>query len=150
MKQQDKALDYFRNKFNCSQAVFTVFGMDYGLTEDDCLRISCAFGGGMGRQQLTCGAVTGALMALGLKYGKALNDPEEKKQETYSKTQEFFRRFTELNGSVNCKVLLEGLDMNNPDDHSMIMERKLFDKKCEKYVADAVDITENLIRNKPI
>jgi len=144
MKKQEKALEYFRKKFNCSQAVFTVFGTDYGLSEDDCLRIGCAFGGGMGRQQHTCGAVTGALLALGLKYGKALNDPDEMKQETYSKTQEFFKRFAELNLSVNCKVLLEGLDMNDPDDHKMIMERKLFDIKCEKYVVDAVEIVKTI------
>jgi C_GCAxxG_C_C family probable redox protein len=144
MEKQDKALDYFRNKFNCSQAVFTVFGTEYGLSEDDSLRIGCSFGGGMGRQQYTCGAVTGALMALGLKYGKALNDSEEKKQETYSKTREFFRRFTELDGSVNCKVLLEGLDMNDPEDHKIIMERKLFDINCEKYVVDAVNIVETI------
>ena len=144
MKRQESALEYFRNKFNCSQAVFTVFGKDYGLSEDDCLKISCAFGGGMGRQQHTCGAVTGALLALGMKYGKALNDPEEKKMLTYSKTQEFFRRFYELNGSVNCKVLLDGLNMNDPEDHKIIMERKLFDIKCEKYVVDAVEIVGTL------
>ncbi|MBK9389710.1 MAG: C_GCAxxG_C_C family protein [Bacteroidetes bacterium] len=145
MGKPEKAVDYFRNKFNCSQSVFTVFGTEQGMSEDDSLKVSCAFGGGMGRQQHTCGAVTGALMALGLKYGKALNDPEEKKQQTYALTREFFQKFTELNGSVNCKVLLDGLDMNDPDDHKTIMDRKLFDIKCEKYVADAVTITEKLM-----
>ena len=144
MKRSENAIDYFRNKFNCSQAVFTVFGKDYGLSENDCLKVSCAFGGGMGRQQHTCGAVTGALMAIGIKYGKAMNDPEEKKKETYLKTREFFERFTELNGSVNCKDLLDGLDMNAPNDHKEIMERKLFDIRCEKYVADAVEIIETI------
>ena len=144
VKRSEKAVDYFRRSFNCSQAVFTVFGNEYGLSENDCLKLSCAFGGGMGRQQLTCGAVTGALMAIGMKYGKALNDPEEKKKETYSKTREFFERFTELNGSVNCKVLLDGLDMNEPADHKEIMERKLFDISCERYVADAVKIVEKI------
>lgn len=144
MEKREEALDYFRNRFNCSQAVFTVYGKSYGLSEDCCLKISCAFGGGMGRQQHICGAVTGAIMALGLKYGKALNDPEENKQQTYAQTREFFKRFTELNGSVNCKVLLEGLDMNDPDDHQKILERKLFDIKCEKYVSDAVGIVETI------
>jgi C_GCAxxG_C_C family probable redox protein len=144
MKKSEKAVDYFRNRFNCSQGVFTVFGKDHGLSEDNCLKVSCAFGGGMGRQQHTCGAVTGALMAIGIKYGKAMNDPEEKKKETYLKTRDFFERFTELNGSVNCKDLLDGLDMNDPDDHKEIMERKLFDIKCEKYVADAVEIIETI------
>jgi hypothetical protein len=57
MKKADKAIEYFRNKYNCSQAVFTVFGTDYGLPENECLKVACAFGGGMGRQQLTCGTV---------------------------------------------------------------------------------------------
>jgi len=145
MKKSEKALDYFRNKFNCSQSVFTVFGKDYGLSEDDCLKVSCAFGGGMGRQQHTCGAVTGALMAIGLKYGKALNDSEEKKKDTYEKAREFFEKFADVNGSINCLELLNCLNMNDPVDHKKIMDLKLFDIKCEKYVSDAVTITEELL-----
>ncbi len=87
--KKQQASSYFQNSFNCSQSVFTVFGTDYGLSEDTCLKVSCAFGGGMGRQQLVCGAVTGALMALGMKYGKALHDDESKKKQTYDKTVEF-------------------------------------------------------------
>lgn len=146
MNRSEKAVDYFRNKFNCSQSVFTVFGKVYGLDENDCLKISCAFGGGMGRQQYTCGAVTGALMVIGLKYGKALNDSEEKKQVTYAKTREFFEKFTEMNGSINCLELLNGLNMNDPEDHKKIMDLKLFDIKCEKYVSDAVRIVEEITK----
>lgn len=146
MSKQDKALKYFRNKFNCSQSVLTVFGKDFGISKKDCLKIACAFGGGMGRQQHTCGAVTGALMVLGLKYGKTLYDPEEKKEFTYAKTREFFKEFEKLNGSTLCKDLLNGLDMNDPEDHKKIMEQKLFDIQCEKYVADAVKIIERIER----
>jgi C_GCAxxG_C_C family probable redox protein len=146
MKKSEKAIEYFRNSFNCSQSVLTPFAADYGLSENDSLKISCAFGGGMGRQQYTCGAVTGALMVLGLKYGKALNDPEEKKQHTYAKTRELFAEFIKLNGSVNCRELLDGLDLTDPEDHKKIIERKLFDIKCEKCVADAVAITQILLK----
>ena len=144
MKRSDKALEYFRNKFNCSQSVFTVFGTDYGLSENDCLKISCAFGGGMGRQQITCGALTGALMAIGLKYGKAIGDPEEKKQLTYEKTRDFFKEFITQHGSTSCRELLEGHDMNDPDDHKKIIDQGLFEKLCEKYVADAVAMAERI------
>lgn len=146
MKKEEKAVEYFRNKFNCSQSVLTVFGTESGISENNCLKISCAFGGGMGRQQHTCGAVTGALMALGLEYGKGLNDPEEKKQLTYSKTRDFFREFIKIHGSVNCLELLDGLDMNDPEDHKKIMELRLFDINCEKYVADAVKIIEKILK----
>lgn len=109
------------------------------------MKIACAFGGGMGCQQYTCGAVTGALIVLGLKHGKGLNDPEERKKFTYSITKEFFNEFILLKGSTNCRKLLEGLDINNPDDLKVINERRLFDKNCEKYVSDAVMILKKIL-----
>jgi C_GCAxxG_C_C family probable redox protein len=144
MNKQEIALNYFNNKFNCSQAVFTSFGIDLGLSEDECLKISCAFGGGMGRQQFTCGAVTGALMVLGLKYGKAFKDEDSKKTETYAKTVEFLKEFEKLNGSTTCKVLLQNLDMNNENDLAKINELNLFKVNCEKYVTDAVMLLEKI------
>jgi C_GCAxxG_C_C family probable redox protein len=150
MKKKEKAIEYFRNKFNCSQAVFTVFGTEEGLSEDICLKAGCGFGGGIGRQQLTCGALTGAVMALGMKYGKAMNDPEEKKAETYARTRELFEEFKRLNGSAVCRELLKGFDMNDPDDHKRITNLRLFEILCEKYVADAVQITEKIIRNQEV
>jgi C_GCAxxG_C_C family probable redox protein len=145
VKKTDKAIDYFRNSFNCSQSVFTVFGKDYGLSENDCLKIGCAFGAGMGRQQLTCGAVTGALLALGLKYGKAYGDSEDKKRETYMKTREFFTEFIRINGSSSCRELLNGLDINDADDYQKIIDQNLFVTHCEKYVTDAVEIAGEMI-----
>jgi C_GCAxxG_C_C family probable redox protein len=144
MNRSDKALEYFRNKFNCSQSVFTVFGTENGLSENDCLKISCAFGAGMGRQQLTCGAVTGALMALGLKYGKAMGDNDEKKQYTYEKTREFFTEFVKSHGTSSCMELLRGLDINDPDDHQKIIDQGLFETLCEQYVTDSVSIVEKI------
>lgn len=146
MTKVDKAKEYFRNKFNCSQAVFTVFGTDFGLSENDCLKIGCAFGAGMGRQQFTCGAVTGALMAIGLRYGKALGDSENKKQETYLKTREFFAEFNKIYGSTICRELLNGLDINDHEDYKKITDQGLFEILCEKYVGDAVRIVEKIIK----
>ena len=74
MTRQEAATLYFADTFNCSQSVFTFFGKEQGLTEDQCLKIGFAFGGGMRLQQYTCGALTGALMAIGLHFGRGLND----------------------------------------------------------------------------
>ena len=145
MNKEEKASEYFKNKFNCAQSVLTAFGNDYGISEDNCLKIACAFGAGMGRQQFTCGAVTGALMVLGLRYGKALSDSEDKKLETYGKTKIFFEEFKKENGTLNCKELLNGFVIENPDDYKKIMEQKLFETSCNKYVRDAVRIVEKLI-----
>jgi hypothetical protein len=86
-------------------------------------------------------------MALGLKFGKAKNDGDEKKQLTYDKTVELFETFTKLNGSTNCRSLLNDLDMRNEQELSLINEQNLFHVNCRKYVADAVRITEQIINN---
>jgi len=145
MTKQEDATIYFADTFNCSQAVFTSFGKEMGLTEDQCLKIGSAFGAGMARRQYTCGAVAGSLMALGLYFGRGLGDDISKKEFTYSKTEEFFKEFEKRNGSVICKDLLQGLDMNNPKDRKRIEELGLFQTSCVKYVRDAVEIVEKLI-----
>ena len=144
MTKSENAALYFSDTFNCSQAVLTSFGQDYGLSEDQCLKIGCAFGGGMARQQMTCGAVTGALMALGLEYGRAADDPYSKTGEAYDKTKELFEEFKKRNGSINCKELLLGLDMNDPEDQKEIERLGLFRTDCMKYVKDAVEIVERI------
>lgn len=147
MDRSEKALSYFDNKFNCSQSVLTVFAEELGMAEDESLRIACAFGGGIGRQQHTCGAVTGAAMVLGLRFGKGKNDSDDKKLLTYDKTVELFEEFTRLNGSSNCLSLLNDLDMKDEKDYNAIIEQNLFHTNCRKYVADAVKITEQIIQN---
>jgi len=148
MTKSEKALEYFNNNYNCSQSVLAVFGPELGLSENDCLKVSCAFGGGMARQQKTCGAVTGALMVLGLKYGKALNEDDSKKLKTYAKTLEFIKAFEEENTSTVCKELLNGLDMNTEEGSKKIKELNLFKIKCDRYIENAVKIVEKMITDK--
>lgn len=142
--KSENAIHYFSNGFNCSQAVLVSFGQDYGLSEDNCLRLACAFGGGIAKRQMTCGAVTGALMVLGLKFGRARNADISKKTETYEKVNDFIKEFIKRNGSVNCRELLGGLDMNNPEDQKVIEKLELFQTVCVKYVRDAVEITQGM------
>jgi C_GCAxxG_C_C family probable redox protein len=145
MDKTEAALQYFKTGFNCAQSVLTPFGGQFGLAEDHCLKMSCAFGAGMGRQQYTCGAVTGALMVLGLHFGKGKMDDNAKKIHTYEKSVEFMNAFTEKHGSINCLELLEGLHMSNPEESKKIDARELYRVRCTRYVSDAVQITEKLI-----
>jgi C_GCAxxG_C_C family probable redox protein len=107
--------------------------------------MACAFGAGMGRQQYTCGAVTGALMVLGLHFGKGKMDDNAKKIHTYEKSVEFMKAFTEKHGSVNCLELLDGLHMAIPEESKEIDGRELYRVRCTRYVSDAVQITEKLL-----
>ena len=73
----DRAGSGFEEGFNCSQAVFSAWAEELGLDRETALRVATAFGGGMGHRGDTCGAVTGAFMAIGLKHGRLRADDEE-------------------------------------------------------------------------
>jgi C_GCAxxG_C_C family probable redox protein len=145
MTKPEKSIEYFEQGFNCSQSVLTAFSKDIDIPEDDLLKISCAFGGGMGRRQLTCGAVSGALMVLGIHFGRGREDDISKKIDTYEKAAEFMKAFEARNGSVNCKDLLQGLSMHDPQEMKKINELNLFKTSCYKYAKDAVEIVEGMI-----
>jgi C_GCAxxG_C_C family probable redox protein len=145
MTKPEKAIGYFEQGFNCSQSVLTAFCRELNIPEDDLLRISCAFGGGMGRRQLTCGAVSGALMVLGLHFGRGREDDISLKTITYEKAAEFMKEFETRNGTLNCKELLRGLNMHDPEEMKKIEEMNLFRTSCYQYARDAVEIAEKII-----
>ncbi len=135
MNQGDKAVEYFCNGNNCAQSVLAACNRNPEVSEAACLRIASAFGAGIARRQLTCGAVTGALMAIGLQYDKA---------ELLSKSKILIHQFIEINGSINCKTLLKEFDINDPDDYKIMVDEKMFDTYCQKYVRDAANLLEKL------
>ena len=73
MNNVERTVDLFASGLNCSQAILTVLGEPYGLDSEMAARLGRPLGGGMGRLSLTCGAVTAAVLVLGL----AKDDPDE-------------------------------------------------------------------------
>ena len=141
MKKSDIAVDIFNNGFNCAQAVLSACCEKFGLDKTAALKISCGFGGGMGRLQETCGAVTGAYMLIGLKYGQLLKDDKAAKEKTYALVREFAKRFEERNGTTNCRELL-GFDLMTCDMQVMMPKIKQI---CSKMVQDAAEIVEDML-----
>jgi C_GCAxxG_C_C family probable redox protein len=142
----NKALANFNegSGFNCAQSVIEVFGPDLGLNSDLSLKVAGVFGGGIGKSGETCGAVTGALMVLGLVYGVTDMDDRDAMQDATSMAKKFMDQFSSAHGSVKCKELL-GLDISTDEGLEQIKERKLAVKLCSGYISDAVRILENLL-----
>jgi len=92
---------------------------------------------------LTCGAVTGALMVLGLQHGMDLLELPEAKEETYSRTQRFMEAFKARNVSITCQDLL-GCDISRPEGMARAKEKGLFTTVCPRVVRDAVEILESM------
>jgi C_GCAxxG_C_C family probable redox protein len=108
------------------------------------LKIAQGFGGGMGRMAQTCGAVTGAYMVLGLKYGNAETHDKETKEKVYELIREFSRRFENRNSSIVCRELL-GCDISKPEGVMAAKENGLFTSICPKMVREAVEILDEMI-----
>ena len=96
MTHKEKAMKIFYEKFNCSQAVLGAYADDYGLTVDQAMKVAACFSGGV-RKGEVCGAVSGAIMVIGLKYG----DGPDYKATAYPKAAEFMERFKEKNASLD-------------------------------------------------
>jgi C_GCAxxG_C_C family probable redox protein len=144
MNKTDKALSCFQEGFNCSQSVFSTYAVDMGLDRDIALKVAQAFGGGMAQMGETCGAVTGAFMVIGLKYGKVRIDDDEAKRRTYALVKEFTGKFKARNGTIICRELL-GCDIGTPEGNRVAKDKQLFSTVCPGFVKDAVDILEDIL-----
>ncbi len=145
MKKKEEASAVFKEGANCAQSVFSVFADDLGLTRESALRIASVFGGGMCSMGGTCGAVTGAFMALGLRHGvSTAEQPGHDEGRAHGSAQEFAKRFTRRNHSLQCRVLL-GCDIGTPEGMKEIQAKHLFATRCVKFVEDAAEIAEEMM-----
>lgn len=139
MTHVEKAVAIFNEKFNCAQAVLGAYAEDFGMSEEEALRVAICFSGGM-RNAEVCGAVSGALMVIGLKYGQV----DDGKTVSYGKAVEFMDKFKKENGSYICKEIL-GYDISTADGMKNASEKNLFNDICPKMVESAVKILEEII-----
>ena len=144
MNKSDQAVECFQQTFSCSQAVFSAYAPDFGIDMETALKIAGAFGGGMARMGETCGAVTGAFMVIGLKFGKTRAEDEPAKEKTYQIVGEFVEKFKSRNGSIVCRELT-GCDMSSPEGLQAFKENNILKTHCTKFVRYASEIVEKLI-----
>ncbi len=143
MNCTERAVRYFEEGFNCSQAVCTAFAEELGIDRDTAMRFSAGFGGGMGRMGKTCGVVTGAYMALGLKYGFTQASPEAKAA-MYAQIRDFSERFSAGHQGLECRELL-GYDISIHEEHVQAQQAGLFKTVCPQLVRDASEILEEML-----
>jgi len=145
MTRSAQALVMFQTGFMCSQSVFAAFAQDAGLSREKALMIASGFGAGMGRMSLTCGAVTGAFMVLGLKEGYSCDDSKESREKIYRLVREFADTFRTMHGSIECRELL-GFDISTPEGYQGAADSGIFRTLCPLLVQSAVEITEKMLR----
>ncbi|OGI05801.1 MAG: hypothetical protein A2Y40_01500 [Candidatus Margulisbacteria bacterium GWF2_35_9] len=144
-KFETTAANYYMNGFNCAQAVLVAYKEELSIPEKELLKISCGFGAGMGRLQNTCGAVSGAYMVIGLKFGKDSKEDNDAREKTYGLVREFDLEFKRKHISSNCKELLN-CDLLSEDGQKYFKENNLSETICRKCVVDSVSILNKLLK----
>ena len=148
MNKVELAKSYFKEGYNCCQAVVLAFKDEMGLDEHAALAIASSFGGGVGRLREVCGAVSGMCLVAGMLYG--YTDPKAKaeKADHYKLIQQMAADFTARNGSIICRVLT-GIEKDNhiPTERTAEFYKK---RPCAELVGDAAAILEKVIADKKV
>jgi C_GCAxxG_C_C family probable redox protein len=139
-----RAVSLFEAGFNCAEAIAAAFAERYGLPEEAALRAACAFGAGVSRTGGTCGAVTGALMVIGLASGRTVVEDTAAKERTYAAGARFCARFQAANGALGCAELL-GIHISTPEGREAAEELGLFRTRCPALVRSAATILAEMI-----
>jgi C_GCAxxG_C_C family probable redox protein len=147
MGQEAKVIDaiaqagqYFSGGFNCTQSVLQALQSYYRLQDQQLWRTATGLGAGMGRQGLTCGAVTGACLAMGLvtSQTKQTQGVLGLKEETYARVSELIRRFEAQFGTTSCRVMT-GCDLRTPQGQADFKTNQISDRVCYPAVRLAVE-----------
>ena len=147
MDKKQIAMDAMSKKFNCAQSVFVALSDEVGVSRETALKMAACFGGGMKCGEV-CGAVTGALMALGMKYGSCQENDLAGKQFEGQKGLEFIKKFKEKHGTILCRELLK-YHADKPEEMKAAIQ-KGHSAVCSKAVCDAVEIAEDMLTAIPI
>lgn len=140
----ETACALFEQGFTCGQSVLAAFADRFGLDRQAALRVGCAFGGGVARTGGTCGAVNGALMAIGLAHGRTTIEDVAAREKTYDATRAFLAEFRGAHGSDVCRELL-GVNIGTPEGHAAAMKAGLFKSRCPVLVRSAARIISGLV-----
>lgn len=146
MTRKERAMKNFTDGYNCAQSVVLAFSDLLELDEGTLSRLSCSFGGGMGRLREVCGSVSGMFMAAGLLYGYDGPETGKVKAEHYARIQELAHRFEEKNGSIICRELL-GLNVKHDASTPSARTAEYYRKRpCKELIGMAAEILDDFIR----
>jgi C_GCAxxG_C_C family probable redox protein len=135
----EKAVKYFDSGYNCAQSVLlTLYEHLTPEGKNELVpKIAAGFGGGIGRCGSVCGALTGSIMAVGIKY--APNEAGgEKRAEAYANARALFQQFEKQHGTVLCRNLIK-YDLSNPQEAAKARQEKAFEKVCFKLIKSSIE-----------
>jgi C_GCAxxG_C_C family probable redox protein len=141
---KEKAIESFKSGMNCAQSVLLAFSDRYKFDDNLAFQISSGFGGGMGRLQKTCGAVTGAFMVIGIHNCQKYSTHSLQTDNNRSMIQEFNRRFLLKHDSLDCKDIIK-CDLNTPEGQQYCKDYNTKENICTKCISESIEIVDAIL-----
>lgn len=142
MSETEKAIELFE-KLNCAQSVLGACGPHYGLSDEMCMDLAGAFGGGMGRMGEVCGTVTAALMVMGLRNGQEMaNTPAPAPGALNAQASALMKTFKERHGSLLCRELT-GCNMSTAEGMEQFKNRDLKHTLCNRFISSSIELLQS-------
>jgi C_GCAxxG_C_C family probable redox protein len=140
----EQAVAFYNQGYTCAQSILASFAPRYDLQQKLAFKMGEPFGAGISFTGGMCGAVTGAIMVLGMQYGSALGNNDPDRFYTYQRARELIQRFKERHSSVQCPDLL-GYNLSDPQQLQSVLEKGLFAQLCPVLVGDAAQILAEML-----
>ena len=145
MDRPTLAAEFMKSGYNCAQSIVKAYSSSVDLDpEEEAVRMAAAFGGGIGREGTVCGALTGACLILGWKYGNRLPADSEGRDKTYAAASRLLAGFRTEFKTVMCRDLT-GVDMTNPSELARARADGVFQNQCPVFVAAAGKYLEQIL-----
>lgn len=153
MTRRETAMENFKKGYNCSQAIMNAFMDVLPVQPEDeqtLMKLSSAFGGGMGRLREVCGSVTGMFMVAGMLYGYDGPETGTPKAELYARIQELAKEFEKTHGSIVCREML-GLNVKHDSSTPEKRTDEYYKRRpCVEIIGDAAQLLDDYIKANPL
>ena len=142
------AVEKFVSGYNCAQSILYAFAPELGLEPETALKVATGLGGGLGGRGEVCGAVSGGILVLGLRFGRGAQQEKAVAQQAYQKTGELMAAFERVHGSCTCRTLLCGCDLRTPEGMQRFRDEGLHQKVCVGCVRTVGELLTGMLAEK--
>ncbi len=137
-----KAVSYFGTRYNCAESMLLATTEVLGSRSSAIPRVATGFGAGIGRRGSLCGALTGAIMAVGLAHGRSR--PTQDRERAYSEALKIFNKFVSRFGSPECRKLT-GCDLTTQAGRKKFDRLNIHAERCDKYVKACAEMVADTL-----
>ena len=125
----NRAISYFKEGYNCAECILKAMDQESN--------IATAFGAGISRKGSICGAITGGILVINLKYGR--KSAKEDKEIAYKVALDYINEFEKEFDNITCYDLIE-CDLRTSEGQKKYKQLDISDNKCKKFIIKAIGI----------